>query len=983
MANEKASLGTFSKFLLALSIGCLVSVGAWAQDDADDQADDAVEMAEEEDDESYDLGRIEVTGSLIKREEFTSASPMQVINAETQAKVGQLSVADILQNTTVAASTTQLNNQFQGFVVQGGTGVQTLDLRGLGSTRTLVLLNGRRPGGSGTRGQVSSVDLSSIPEIAAQRFEIVLDGSSSIYGSDAVAGVANIITRRAVDGTEVSVLTEAPFDQGGELYRVGIITGKVFDKGSFSVSAQWELREPLTIGDRDYLSCPEPLVTDSNGNRIDRQDRSITSGEIFSGCSNLYANTVIDYFITGGRLIPAPDGQTIGTFPGYRPRANGRYDDEGGQAYYEDVLDFWFTGSETAINRLERINIYATADYSFDFLGGVDWDMDFLYSSRDTDARGWRQFFPLVGSGYLCDAEGQGPYCYSGDPGWLPEVFLPLALPVMPYPSNSDIDVDYFYVTTGLEGMLPTDRFWTWQAYASYSYSDGDYTRNSILNSLSGDVRYSNLPPSINYYDPAILDGRDMARLINAVGVNHTGNTVYDQFQATAIFSGDLFDLPAGTMGAAIGAEYRRFGIDDQPSQFSQTGDLWGESSAIATKGTNNVWEVFGELEIPILAGLPAIENLTLNLSGRAFDYKDGGSDSVWKAGLRWNITPTLMLRSTTGTSYRAPALFELYLGDQTSFTGQLGLDPCIDWGESTNPLIQQNCAADGIPADYNGSPSSSATVISGGGVENLNPETSDAMTIGFVWTPEFSNLSVAVDYYEVEVNDQISQLGSGAIVSGCYNSQNFPNAFCDLFSRKPGSDPFAYNIDFVRDTFVNINKQTVEGVDLNVRWEQDFDFGDLTIEAYSTWTFENVFQLFDPNLVSGFESNDVVGTVGSPDNVSNFRASLGKNDWGFNYYLQYVSETDDSQYVSDTGSYFGFPDAQYDITMDAAFYHNFSVTYSSSRWDVLVGINNMFDEEPDVVSSRYRSRRGNVPVSATQYDILGRRIFARFNWRL
>ena len=163
MANEKASLGTFSKFLLALSIGCLVSVGAWAQDDADDQADDAVEMAEEEDDESYDLGRIEVTGSLIKREEFTSASPMQVINADTQAKVGQLSVADILQSTTVAAGTTQLNNQFQGFVVQGGTGVQTLDLRGLGSTRTLVLLNGRRPGGSGTRGQVSAVDLSSIP----------------------------------------------------------------------------------------------------------------------------------------------------------------------------------------------------------------------------------------------------------------------------------------------------------------------------------------------------------------------------------------------------------------------------------------------------------------------------------------------------------------------------------------------------------------------------------------------------------------------------------------------------------------------------------------------------------------------------------------------------------------------------------------------------------------------------------------------------
>jgi len=967
----------FHTLILAL-VMALFANPTWAQDDQSDEAEDS-QATEEED--SVELDRVIVTGSLLRREEFTSASPMQVINAETQAKVGQLTVADILQSSTVAAGTTQINNQFNGFVVQGGTGVQTLDLRGLGTTRTLVLLNGRRPGGSGTRGEVNAVDLSNIPEVAVQRFEVVLDGSSSIYGSDAVAGVANIITRRSVEGPEIQVLADLPFESGGELYRIGGITGWNFEKGSVMVSAQYEKREVLTLGDRDFLGCIEDRAWDDDRNRIDREDRSITAGQPYSGCGNLYFNTVLDHW-NGGRLIPTPDGVTIGPIPGYRPRANGRYSDPGGQAYYEDVLDAPFTRSTSVINKMERVNVYATADYSFDFWGGTDWDFDFLYSSRKSEAEGWRQFFPVIGS---ADAAPYG-YGYANDPDWNPEVPLPLGQPVMPYPSNRDASVDFFYVTTGLTGVLPTANYWSWQVYASYSYSDGDYGNNAILKSLSGDWNYSDSAPTIDYYDPAILSGDNMQALIDAIGVDHTGNTIYDQLQATAILSGDLASWSAGTLGAAIGVEYRTFSIDDQPSEYSKTGDLWGSSSAIATKGTNDVFEAFGELEIPILAGLTAVENLTLNLSGRYFDYKDGGSDAVWKAGLRWNITPTFMLRTTAGTSYRAPALFELYLGDQTSFTSQLGIDPCIDWGESTNANIKTNCAADGIPDDYTGFPSTSATVISGGGVENLEPETSDAFTVGAVWTPEFSNLSIAVDYYEMEVNNQISQLGPGSIMSGCYNAENYPNAFCDLFTRKPGNDQFPYNVDEIRDTFVNVNKQRVEGVDLNVRWDQNFDFGDLVVEAQSSWYFENTSQLFDPALVSGFDTTDYQGTVGSPDNVTNMRVSLDRNDWNFNYYLQFVAETDDSLFVDAVDSYFGWEDAHYDITMKAVVYHNISVMYQQDKWDILVGINNLFDEDPDMLSDVYRSMVGagksNVPVSASQYDLLGRRMFLRFNYR-
>lgn len=928
-----------------------------------------------QEDKSVDLGRVEVTGSLIKREDFVSTSPVQIINADTQAQVGQLEMADILQGSTVAAGTTQLNNQFNGFVIQGGTGVQTLDLRGLGATRTLVLLNGRRTGGSGVRGQTQSLDLATLPEIAVQRVELVLDGSSSIYGSDAVAGVANIITRRQVDGFEVNALTELPEAGGGEMYRLGFINGWNFEKGNATVSAQWQYREPLKIGDRDFLSCPRDLYMDAQGNNIDREDRSITAGTRLSGCQNLYYNTILD-LVEGVRLVPSWDGTTIGPISGYRPRENGRYDDEEGVAFYNDVLTGEFTQSEYAINQQERLNVYATFDYSLDAFGGSDWDADFLYSNRKTTAKNWRQFFPLIGSAFFRPYEDDPEY-FNG---------LIASIPVMPYPSNTEVDVDFYYFSTGLEGVLPTEKYWNWRVTGSYSYSDGNYSRNSISAARSADV---SLPggqahaPLVDYFSPGILSGEDMAALIDAVGINHTGNTVYDQVQVNAIFSGDVTELPAGALAMAAGVEYRRFSIDDQPSEASRSGDLWGESSALVTKGTNEVAEIFAEAEIPLLAGLPAVEELTLNLSARAFDYKVGGSDTVWKAGMSWRVTPTFMFRSTAGTSYRAPALFELFLGNETSFVGQLSIDPCINWGESTNDRIRENCAAEGIPPDYPTGPTSSATVISGGGADNLEPETSEAFTFGLVWTPEFTDLSVAIDYIDIEVNNQISQLGAGAILAGCYNSENFPNAFCDLFTRAPGDDPqFPNQILTVTDTFININKQKYRGVDLNLLWHHNLDVGRLETELQTTWNLENVQRLFDPDQVQGFDTVDNVGTIGSPKVVANLRTSFSRADWKFNYYWQYISSTDNSPFVDAETSYFGFSPAYRDIYMDSAVYHNVSVLYEQSKWDVLFGIKNLFDAEPDTVSSGVAARRGNVPIAATQYDLLGRTYFMRFNYR-
>jgi len=957
----------FRSSLLAAAIAAsLYGVQAYAQDEADEE--------EEVQETSEILDRVTVTGSLLRRDEFTSSAPIQVITADTQVQLGQVDTAEFLQRSSIAAGSTQLNNQFSGFVVEGGTGINSVSLRGLGAQRTLVVLNNRRPGAAGTRGQVGSFDLNVIPSSIIQRVEILKDGASSIYGSDAVAGVANIITRRSIDRPELNVRASVPFESGGETYDISGAYGWNFNRGSAVVAGEWQLRQALMSSDRDFLSCPQPLVTDIDGNRIDREDRSILAGTALGGCDNLYANTVIDALF-GDRYIPAPDGVTVGMIPGYRPRANAGFTDDD-VAFYEDVLNFDFYDI-TAINRQERLSLYGSSDFTLDLFGGTQWNTEWLFTRRETSSRGWRQFFPLTG-GATALIPG---FAYPNDPDFVTPVDSGVAQPVMPYPSNSDIRVDYFYFATGLEGDFNFGNNWAWSLDTSYSYSDGDYVNNVIVASRSGDIRFDANAPRVDYFSPGILSGANMDQLIGAVGDVAKGNTVYDQFVLTAIATGDLFEVPAGPVGLAVGAEYRYFSIDDQPDELSKSGDLWGQSSALVTKGSDNVTEIFGEMEIPLLAGVPFAEYVSLNASARAFDYDSSGSDWVWKTGLDWQVNPTLRLRGTKGTSYRAPALYELFLGDQTAFVGQLAIDPCVDWGESPNELIRANCAADGIPPDFTGG-TSSATVVSGGGAGVLEAETSDALTAGFILTPTFANVSLAIDYFEIEVNDEVARLGGGAILGGCYAAPVFPNAFCDLFNRFPADAATnALAIDTVQDSFLNVNRQTTKGVDATLRYDHDFAFGDLVFETQGTWVFEDIQELFDPELASGFDSNDRNGLIGRPKFVANGRLAFTRGDFTYNWGVNYIRRTSNEPNVNTEFTYFGFPNAQRDVVAERAHIHSFSVFYRQPNWTLLAGIDNAFNTAPPNVTAGAATRRGNIPLGATQYPLRGRTGFVRLNY--
>lgn len=924
---------------------------AEVQSKADEKADPG---------KTKDLDAVSVTGSLLKRPEYETTSPVQVISIDKSIASGKFDVADFLQTSAAAAGSTQINNQFGGFVVEGGTGVQTVSLRGLGANRTLILLDGQRPGPAGTRGQVGAFDLNVIPRVILQRIEIVKDGSSSIYGSDAVAGAVNLITRKSIDKPIMDYSMSVPQHGGGEQFSAAFAAGKDFDSGSIIGAVQWDRLNALTLGDRDFLRCPQDRVWGTDGQRIDREDRSIIGDTALGGCSsgNLYANTIINYFRPSIRYVPSPDGSTVGPFPGYRPRpVPSRTYANSPQAYYEDVLNFPFMGTAHAINQRERVSLYGASDFGFD---SFNWKTQWLYNRRETKTHGYRQFFPVVYN------ETDGNYYQ----------------PIMPYLDDQKITVDYFYGSTKFDGAFKWSDSWSWEVNANYSRSDGDYAHNDIQTSRTGDLAYVDSDAPVDYFDPGFLSGERMNELINAVGVRTKGNTIYDQATVNGVITGNLFALPAGDVGAAFGLEYRHTKIDDQPDELIKSGDIWGYSSAQNTQGTDNVREAFAEFDIPLLKGKPGIESLSVNLSGRAFKYNSvEDSDTVWKAGVNWQIIPSLRLRGSIGTSYRAPGLYELYLGDQTGYRSQTAIDPCILWGESSNTFLQTNCNAAGIPADYAGT-GATAVVYSQGGKGNLTPETSKAKTLGLVWTPEFANLSVALDYFDYDIRGEISQLDEYDIINGCYGSAVYPNTFCDLFVRNSPTDPSAPNaITTVYNRYININRQRTRGYDLQLNYDNDFSFGKLSLEAQVTYTIEDLIRLFDTSSASGVTTDDQIGYIGRPKTVGLMSADLKRGDWTFSYQTTYVSSTENRD-LNRTFTYQGYQGATRDIKAGWQFLHNVSVAYEVGDWGIMVGVRNLFDKEPDLISTGVGTRYGNTPLYASQYDWYGRTVFARVQYK-
>lgn len=912
-----------------------------------------------------------------------------------------------------------------------------------------MLLNGRRAGPAGTRGAVGAFDLNVLPQSIVQQVEILKTGASSIYGSDAVAGVVNLITKKDTDGIELDGFATQPFKSGGEQYRLSGTWGKDFGNGHVLVSGDYSRYEFLQRKDRDYLGCPEEYIFNEAGDRVDIIDPRTGKPR----CNDTLWGHVwlYDYSFRQAGLYQPDYGDNLAQYispniptgqPGHPTWAlgvpagffkvshNTSYpltQEQTAAALSVQNVFHPFMAEETLQPKVERFTGYVDAAY--DVSDNLEIGTELLFNKRKTETKSYRQFYYLTGytNDFTPVAPGFGdPF----SPGWTGPWFIsPTAITDH---NGSRIEVDYYRGALWADGkfgsFLPD---WNYSGYVQFSRSEGTYETDIIYadavnlhdyrtSSCVGTILAAGQPCiDIDWTTPDFLAGNLTAAQKEMLFGVDTGHTRYDQLVSEASVSGPLFNLTsAGPIQVAFGAAFRKDKINDVPGEQTRMGNSWGLTSAGITAGHSDTWEAFGEVEIPLIQDDPGIKSLTLTGSGRvtnvtatrASDNVSASTKGNWtySLGASWELTDFLAFRARYGTSFRAPALYEQFLSNQKSFRTQRQVDPCIQLDTAlANGAVSQrvydNCKAGipgiqpAMPGDHPGS-GVSAEVFTGGGLGVLEPETSSAKTVSVILRPRFewlpnTKIDIALDYFDIRIKGEIATLSGAQIVSGCYASDNFPNEpLCSLFTRFPEGSSGQRNVETITATFININSQRNEGIDLTVDITQELgSLGSLQLLSQMNWQFKDIVELYDGN------PQDNNGEVGEPKWVGDFNLVWHSPDesWQVFYGLDVIGQSDNiGDYQKVNGAlcraFRGYnvvagvaqPICP-DLVAETTFYHSLSLQKTFKNFTVTGGISNIFDTKPPRVTvagsnslnSGVISTVGQAPY-ASQYDYFGRRAF-------
>ena len=1003
MSNTGASLrrlflGGAAFGALTLSMGAAVAQTTeqpTAEDKAKEQAAAAAAAAAD------NTNRVTITGSLIRRDEFNTASPVQVITNDESTLAGLASTAEMLQSTGVTGGNNQANEFFGGFVVDGGPGVNTLSLRGLGPTRTLVLLNGRRLAPAGSRGSVGSADLNVLPSSIVNRIEILKDGASSIYGSDAVAGVVNIITESKVDGLNFEVQGNKSEHGGADAFNASISTGFNDVNYRLSGSVEYYERTPMRLKDRDWTVCNVDGFRDpTTGASLDTIDPVTGQPKCYpistTGSNGVTINTLGTPTTAGVGATGSAAGQL--TFNRWRPNSAVTtgltgFEGVGGGATGINVRDVFEPEmlEEMVISPTKNLTAFGQAGFDLGMLGNAELYVEGLYSERKSNQDNYRQI--------SLDYPANGPTAFGTTSNLLPTQINAIAGNFLgaqakaPYITKArafigygiygaDQEVAFTKLTSGLRGdFILSD--WTYDASLSYSKSDAQYSFEQILQDRLNSSMNSCptvVPANVSqFFDttsgncviaPALSSGVLAGNLPQAwldyVTTDIVGKTVFEETTLTSLFSGPLFQLPAGEVAGAFGLEYRKSKLDDAPDPESVNGNLFGFSSSVATQGEDSVQEAFAEVEAPLLSGVPFADDLTLNVSARYTDYDSYGSDETYKVGLTWKPMDWLLFRAAQGTSFRAPAIFEQYLGATSGFLSNT-VDPCHDYGSRPTTTIRFiNCNAEINNTAYL-STQSVRTVSAGGAAQGLSAETSDNTSIGVVVQPplpsDFGDFSFAIDYYNIEVKNQVSRVGAGALISLCYDDPDFRagGSYCNFSTRDPATNAFT-----VFDNYINQATQIVEGYDFNIRYTKDIGPGTFRLNAEIRKYEQQADKLFDTDPL-----DDVNGNINSPEMTAEADFTYDVGDYRFFWRTNWIKEQDSYEYLGEDPA-----TSIFDFNVPDYFLHSASVRYTSEQdFELTFGIRNVFDEKPPTISAGFYNRVGNAPLYSG-YDYIGRQAY-------
>lgn len=830
---------------------------------------------EQEQDSAATLDRIEVTGSRIKRVDVETSQPVFVLTREDISKNGQVSIGDILQDMSVAGAA--INTTFNN----GGNGQTRVDLRDLGTVRTLVLVNGRRWSSDLDGG----VDLNTIPVAAIERVEVLKDGASAIYGSDAVAGVVNIILRRDYDGLSVSSYYGENEEGDGEVQSHDFLFGATTDRSSVMVGAQYIKQEPIFAGDREISA--EPLFGFPGEN--------VFVGASSTGPFGRFGVPGIPGSVTLGREGQA--GTSRSDFVPFNLAIHGHN----------------FAPQNFLQTPQERVSLFTSA--SFDLTDNIRAFANVLYNERRSSQE--LASMPITG-GTVFGGRGGNVRISANN------VFNPFGVDItsrfqfrpLIEPRRFSQDVDTFYINYGFDGVFDfAGRTYSWDV--GYIYTD--YEERTITTGLfDWNQLERGLGPSFRDANGVARCGTAAAPIANCVPINlfqGTENFTREMFDFASFvaqdtvqvettvynanFTGDLFDLPAGPLGFAVGYEYRKQEGFDQPDALIAAGNSTGNIRS-PTRGSFSVDEFYGEVLVPLLSDMFLVQELELRVSVRFSDFSNFGNTTNPSAGIRWKPYEDLLIRGNYAEGFRAPSVAELFLGQSDNFP-QVN-DPCsASQPAFQDPAVQQRCRSGfgglaPVPVGFEQTNTQIRTTV--GGNPGLDPENSTSKTLGFVYSPSFvEGLNISVDWYNIKIQNSVGTLGATFILNECY-VQGDTN-FCALAQRGASGDI----------TSLLTNNQNLpggletEGFDVNVDYRFNTNFGDFRV------SWDNAYVSYFGDIGQADGENDVGTENGSHRLRSNMTVSWDLGDFGASVSARYRSRLDEDCSVAQSSAEFlGIP---------------------------------------------------------------------------
>jgi iron complex outermembrane receptor protein len=935
-----------------LALGMVGLVGATGTAVAQDQ------------DDARTLDRVEVVGSRIKRVEAETSQPIFEVTQEDIQASGLTSIGDVIQNLTGNGSAlgTTFNN--------GGDGSTRVSLRNLGTGRTLVLVNGRRWVGVGTGG---SVDLNSIPTSAIESVQVLKDGASAIYGSDAIAGVVDIRLKSNYTGAEMSAQWGEFTEGDGRRQKYDFLIGFEGDRGNVMIGAGFVKEDPIDAEDRDISAVPT-FGLPANDTQYAGASGIGPRGRLLSSLGQLI-------------LIPGRPGTSPSDF---RP-FNGAIDG------YNFAPDNYLQTPQ------ERVSFFMDGRYQV--MDGVEFYTQATFNERKSEQ-------------LLADFPGSGG-AFNTNPNFsvirvsANNIYNPLGVELTGFGRrwveqggrSFNQDVDNYNFIGGFQGdFMLGDNFFGWDVgyqYAKAERSDqtfGLQSATALRNAVGPSFIDASGTPRCG--TPAVPGGAaaviipgcvplnifgdrgsvtpEMLNYINFVEQALRGNDLTNYW---ANISGDIFELvETRPIAFAAGYEYRRESAFDQPDAFTNAG-LSSGNSRTATNGGFSVDEFYLELNAPLLADLPLVHLLEVRAAGRYSDYSNFGDTTNFSAGIKWQPIEDLALRGNWSEGFRAPSVAQLFQGGADSFPTLL--DPCsAPRFASQPPDVQQRCIAAGVTPGY--TQLSSQIRITVGGNPFLTPELAETQTLGFVYSPSwFEGFDVSLDWYNIEIENGIAGRGAQFIINACYvNPDPAQQAqYCPLITRAPGGV-----VTNLLQAPVNFAGFEVEGWDLTVRYQTDTDWGRFGL------VWDNAYQTKWDVLVDGGVTSNLGQELGDdmyPRIRSNLNLSWRLGDWGANWGIRYFHHTrEDCSFFVGIETALGvanpctnpndstpsFPGGYNDI--GGATIHDARVTWNTP-WNgqVGVGINNIFEKDPPLSYTAFANT-----FNAAVWDAPGRFWFVQYN---